>query len=375
MKNKPFFTGIAGGIQNPCNIKVEDLFGQSGLNTGNFLFIKALREILGQKEKVYESFTNAKSVTETEFDYIAISAANWINPDIDLEGLATLIEKTKLPCLVVGLGAQVEFERTAPRLTRGTERFLKLISERSRYISVRGTKTQESLEKYGIYNTWITGCPSILGNSTRARCIPERINIKDPQKIILQGTRHRYSDAIFNSDHISKFNLEIYRYAINNQRPILIQSELADMYYIMDRLNNKEINQKNSEYLMRVYQKSETEIREYLRNHGLLYWNLDDWFEGLSQHEALIGTRIHGVISAILSGIPAVLLTHDERTSELAEVMSLPHKDIRSLEEFNENTINSIISEASFNSFNLNKENYTKNFKDFFNANDIYTQL
>jgi len=375
MKTKPLFTGIAGGIKDIQNSTVEDLFGRSGLNTGNFLFVKALRETLGDHEAIYESNINHDSMRQSTFDYIAVSAANWINPSIELGDLADIIEKTNLPCLIVGLGAQLDFGKTALSLTKGTERFLKVASERSKYISVRGATTQEALEKFGVYNTWVTGCPSLLGSSATARHIPDKIKITNPKMVVLQGTRHRYSEAIFSGDQLSKFNLDIYRYAMQNSHPLLIQSELPDMYYIMARTNNESINRKNSEYLERIYKEEEPQINQYLKHHGLLFWNLDDWFNELSQYEALIGTRIHGVISAILAGIPAVLLTHDERTRELAETMCLPHRDIRELETFTGATIENVLSEACFSRFNSNMTNYIENFRDFFNANEVRTTL
>ena len=86
----------------------------------------------------------------------------------------------------------------------------------------------------------------------------------------------------------------------------------------------------------------------YLRDYGLLYWNLENWFEDLSAYEMLIGTRIHGVVSAVKAGIPAVLLAHDERTLELANVMSLPYRDIREFDHIDHDTIKEISKKGIF---------------------------
>ena len=176
MKNKPLFSGIAGGIKSTNNITIENLIGRSGLNTGNFLFVRALREILGRSDDVFKTFDSFEKRVE-EYDYIAISAANWVNPDVDLSKLTTFIESTELPCLVVGLGGQVPFGSKSPKLKKGTKRFLDVVSERSNYISVRGKHTQELLNEYGIQNTWVTGCPSILGVGSGINALVETIQV------------------------------------------------------------------------------------------------------------------------------------------------------------------------------------------------------
>ena len=370
MKNKPLFFGMPGGIKNVQEKSINDLLDNSGRNTGNFLFVRALREILGRKEDVYK-VRNYFLQENREYDYIAISAANWVNPGIDLSAQVDYIESTQLPCLVVGLGGHLPFNAKPPKLRKSTQKFLEIISERSQYISVRGEHTQRLLEHYGIYNTWVTGCPSILGDGSGIKSIENKTDIKDLSKVVLQGTRHGYSETIFKPSKINDINLEIYRFAMKNNMPLLLQSEVADMYLAMERSNNREINKKNIDFLQKIYLESEDKIKFYLQNKALLYWNLDDWTTGLSKYDFLMGTRIHGVISALLSGVPAVLLTHDERTQELAKIMHIPHRDIRDMQGFNEDVILNIIRDSDFSNFNENRLKYINNFKTFFQANEV----
>ena len=372
MRNKPLFTGMPGGIDQIEGIDVKNLLGRSGLNTGNFLFVNALRKILGKPNDIYKPI-NYFNDNLDNYDYIAIAAANWVNPDANLAYLADFLETTKLPCVVVGLGGQVPFGGKLPKLQEGTERFLKIVSERSHSISVRGQHTQDILEQYGIHNTWVTGCPSILGDGLGIRPINNNKAISDIKKVVIQGTRHSYSESIFKKTKINDINLQIYRLALEKEMPLLLQSEVADIYITMEENCDYDLNQKNMIFLKQVYQKDESTIINFLKNNALLYWNLTDWFEDLSHYDFLIGTRIHGVMSALLSGVPAVLLTHDERTKELAEVMNIPYQDIRELESFDENVIFDIIKNTNFEKFNNGRDQYTQNFKDFFNENNIKT--
>jgi hypothetical protein len=45
--------------------------------------------------------------------------------------------------------------------------------------------------------------------------------------------------------------------------------------------------------------------------------------------DATLSSRIHGCISSIKGGKPAVLLAHDKRTEELAESVGIPYIQVR----------------------------------------------
>ena len=375
MKNRPFFSGISGGIKNVENISTENLIGKSGINTGNFIFVRALREVLGSSDDVYreQSYYQANLAKE-KYDYIAISAANWVASNTDMSYLCELIESVDLPCLVVGLGGQVEHGGKAPKLKKGTERFLKLVSERSSYISVRGQHTQEILSEYGIHNTWNTGCPSLLGVGKGIKSVQKKGNI-DFERVVLQGTRHGFSETIFAENKYNNINLELYRFAIENDLGLLLQSEIPDIYMKMDRQIDQGDYDKNINFLKKVYSQSELDIIRFLKNNALLFWDLEQWFSELGSYDYLIGTRIHGVISAIQAGIPATLIVHDERTTELAIRMNIPHVDAREINNIDFSFITESYEDCDFGLFNSNRLNYQMEFKKFFDANNVEIKL
>ncbi|GGA78523.1 polysaccharide pyruvyl transferase [Neiella marina] len=370
MLTKPYLTGIAGGVRNVEKYTVSELFKRAGANTGNFLFVSALRNILGQEKHIYDHQADIKYEQES-FDYIAMSAANWINPDVDLTRTVDFIESTDLPCLLVGLGAQVNFGEKPPKLKKGTERFLKVVSERCKHISVRGPHTQEVLEHYGVTNTWVTGCPSIVGANLAfdpsVINVDVNIQLKD---VILQGTRHDDNNKVFSDKLVDQINLSIYRTAFKRRSPLLLQSELPDIYHALGRLNNEKLIEKSKGFLEKVYNAPLNEVSPYLKESAMIFWDVDLWFNELSKFKYLIGNRIHGVVSGLLSGVPSVLLAHDYRTLELAETMNIPHVDLRDLDKFDEATIYSIIDSSDFSKFKSGFSEYKDNFIKFFEAND-----
>jgi hypothetical protein len=374
MLHSPLFSGIAGGIKYNPSLSVDTCLQKAGLNTGNFLFIHALRSSLGKEDAVFNDFDYYKAKPLDEFDYIAISAANWINPSCNLDYLADFIESTKLPCLVVGLGVQMAFDGSLPKLPTGTQRFLKIVSERSPFISVRGNYTKSILESYGIHNTWATGCPSLL--MYKDKQFSYSLDTTNLRNIVLQGTRHGLSDKIFERvDKSSSLNLQIYRYAIENKTFLLLQSEFPDIFSLKNGSSNEEDRPAITEYLEKIYCCPMGKIKDYLRDRGLLYWNVSDWINGLVKFDCLIGTRIHGVISAILAGIPAILLAHDERTKELGTIMNLPFFDIRQFDVFNDEAIDFLIKNFDIKKFKHGLDSYKKNFIEFYNANNVYCSL
>lgn len=375
MFKNPYFTGIAGGVKSVDKIDVLDLFKRAGANTGNYLFVSAIRNILGKKDTLFQHQADVKFCSE-KFDHIVVSAANWVNPGVDLENLCRFIESTDLPCLVVGLGAQVEFGGKLPSLKPGTQRFLDVVSERSSFISVRGKHTQEILGEYGVENTWVTGCPSILGANLEFD--PASVQVKKKisiDKVVLQGTRHGIDLNVLRGGHVPKLNLQLYRTAFQNQMPLLLQSELPDIYHAMGRINNKEIIDSGRRFLERVYGADLKEVSSYLNQQAMIFWTVQEWLSELSNFDFLVGNRIHGVVSSLLSGTPSVLLAHDHRTRELAEFMNIPFVDMRDIEKIDCDEILRIIDEVEFSSFVNGYQEYKKNFVEFFDQNSVQHYL
>ncbi len=50
-----------------------------------------------------------------------------------------------------------------------------------------------------------------------------------------------------------------------------------------------------------------------------IFCNVPKWMEFLNDSDLTFGSRLHGNIAAVLAGTPALLVTKDSRTKELAE--------------------------------------------------------
>lgn len=54
------------------------------------------------------------------------------------------------------------------------------------------------------------------------------------------------------------------------------------------------------------------------------YTKFSDWSAEIKKYDLCFGTRMHGNMISLPQGIPSIVITHDSRTEELAEVMGIP---------------------------------------------------
>lgn len=255
------------------------------------------------------------------------------------------------------------------RLQKSAQRFLDVISERSEYISVRGKKTQEILSDFGVDNTWVTGCPSLL-RFEENQSLPDTISTCHKQRIVLQSTRHAPNSKVFREAKSHQVRLQIYRYAFRNRMPLLLQSEMPDIPIIWNAAGY-ECESEHVGFLERVYSGDIESVKSYLKENAMIFWNVPDWLSGLKGFDAVIGTRIHGAISSVLAGLPTVLLVSDERTLELAKVTRLPYTDVRDIERFDDATLASLVESIDMSGFKRNFSQYRDNFCEFFRSNEV----
>lgn len=331
-----------------------------GNNTGNMLFSESLlrnirgaaRGHLGLSPEAYK-----------QFDCIILAAANWLNPGLDFAGLAERIEKTDLPVVAVGLGAQASIEYGMPVLKEGTKRLINIISERSAKISVRGEFSASVLNHYGVSNVTVTGCPSLLLSGRK------KPNIRSYEKhekanAALGATRHGFNRS-------DEFQNYVYRQARINNLDIILQSELADMYYATGRLNNPDLAQKAEKICSEVYQGGKETVEDYLKTRAKVFFDLDEWVGYMAQKSIYVGTRLHGAIASLLAGTPAVLICHDSRTLEVAQAMRLPYVTREKVDIQKDMVLDEFYSKADIDAFEKNYLKYRSTFSEFFKENQL----
>src|SRR5205085_5283367 len=130
-----FFVGAPAGTGTMKRKALENL-ALTGGNTGNLLIGTGARKHLDYLEWS-EDLSRGPEFVRDNYDIIVVSAANFLSSSFEFGALAEFVEKTELPCCAMGLGVQAPAYKAPPELTAGTERFVRVLSERCRRTGVR----------------------------------------------------------------------------------------------------------------------------------------------------------------------------------------------------------------------------------------------
>ena len=340
---------------------VEQVMLDLGQNTGNMMFTQSLLEVI--EGGAWGSFGLSPQELEGR-DAIVLAAANWVNHFDDFGWLADRLEKTKLPVFLVGVGAQASESAEIPRVNDGTLRLLRLVQDRSATISARGIFSCEVLERYGIKRTRATGCPSLLlagpGGPSPALLQPPKFDA-----CCMHATRHGFAQA-------DPFQTFLYRQAFRRGIDLVLQSEAADMHYVMNALIGEPIPWGAEKALKAAYGVEDTgEAAAFLARHGRVFTCYDDWIAYMRRRSFCFGTRIHGTIASLIAGTPATLIAHDSRTAEMADIMGVPAvrwQDVRTDQDIDTSALYSLVNMTNF----LEKfRGYYNNFMDYMAENSL----
>ena len=108
------------------------------------------------------------------------------------------------------------------------------------------------------------------------------------------------------------------------------------------------------------------EIRSFIEQNGLLFFNTLDWQTSLRECVMSLGMRFHGNMMALQAGIPAVWLVHDNRTRELLNLLQLPTF------KFTEGlSLQQIYTEADYSEFNKRYPTLYSNYREFLLKNGM----
>ena len=61
------------------------------------------------------------------------------------------------------------------------------------------------------------------------------------------------------------------------------------------------------------------DLSRWLALHLKVFFSVDDWASAMRGYDFVYGTRFHGCLVALREGVPAVVICHDTRTSEIRD--------------------------------------------------------
>lgn len=247
-------------------------------------------------------------------------ALNKDNPE-QYSNFQRYLEQFKVPIVVFGLGAQAKStDLVGVEISDEAIALMKFLGDTCEVVGVRGDFTARVFnELAGVSNTYVTGCPSFFQKPEAFKVLRENTRNLAPGKPSYNGTvfhneveTRMLVNAIragyFLVEPVSKFNHRLYVEASRGDLSPTIPWYLKP--YVGDGPDEL----------------SADSVFEYYSKNYRLFRNVKDWYRFNQDSVSFtFGSRFHVNMASILSGKPAIWLTHDTRTSELTEFLNLPN--------------------------------------------------
>ncbi|MFZ2266509.1 MAG: polysaccharide pyruvyl transferase family protein [Azonexus sp.] len=347
----------------------EKSLEESGKNYGNILIGESVRGYLSCNDIISRNAVTSPAEANEKCDQVVIPAANFLWKNFDFGYMADFLEKTKLPVTMIGVGAQTNDRSITSQIHPNTLRLMRLVSERSNSIGVRGFYTAEVLAAHGIHNIAVIGCPSIyLGGLPRVSV--DTTKLERFEKISVNFSRRVYKHSFLPETmrSIEKLVLEIF---IDRDTTFVAQDEVEE-------LGMSSGNSLNYGYVTSYFDNISSEkCVSFFEKRTRFFCNVPDWAEYMKIQDVSIGSRFHGNLIALVNGTPAVLVVHDSRTQEMAALLGIPHIHVSEYKdvEFGKDDILQKIMDSNFNKFEQSYRELYARFVKFLCLNGLDNNL
>ena len=311
--------------------ELVDNYHANSINIGNKVWIQGIVSALSTPENELFFLNPKESWDEinSKYDKIVYSAANMLCQHYLalIDSVATMFRKSKIPVYVISIGAQACRYEDVDQLVKSTSKsvshFMESIYLTGGEIACRGYFTKEYLDKIATNTAVVTGCPSLFQNGRNLK-----IQKKDD-----------YFLPVFNGN--APFDKLLNKY---NNSAYIDQDLFLNLFYDLKEYNP-------TRYLANNISKYGKEaVSQYLNGRIKFFYDMPEWRTFLQNKKInfSIGSRIHGTIMSLLSGIPSVICPIDTRTREMAEFYNIP--TIKSCDEYND--IEKVFEKIEFDEFN-----------------------
>ena len=354
-------------------LNIQDFQKAYSGNTGNLIYYYATQCVVDCNGGSYRGGLNPSRFNELGNGLI-LSMANHLGSHVDLSQHGMPLDDLNIPVIALGLGAQVK-EETADLsyIPQGSKNWLSKLVEKSptsfENITVRGDYTLQVMQELGFGDNVIaTGCHSNFINPTKdlGRSIKNFMNTKKIEKI---------SVAAGNPFEKELRTLEA--------SLLLLASKYRGEYIIQHPLSFIQLGTNFSttefdeawEKIFPIYKQcgiDENIFLDTIRHNFKVYIDVPQWIGNHRHNDVVIGTRIHGVQSALQAGRPAICLYIDSRTEELCKKMKIPSAPAQKyLHGITIDDIYEILNEWDYEAYDKNRLTLANTLKMFFRNNSI----
>lgn len=287
-----------------------------GTNTGNLLYTHGMYSALLSKDNDMDASyysdleMDAEEISEA-YDYYVIPLADAFRTTFigRIKQLTRLVKKIKIPCILTGVGLRGAYEPKIAgdsTLDAAVKQFVSALLDKSSIVGVRGQITADYLSRLGFVegrDHMAIGCPSMY----------------------TWGRHLKVRDASVTEDAVISLNSSLKTHENINAFMKKTAAEFPNHYFIGQEKYDFLLT-----YLGEAFETDRTypcNLADslYAENRVRFFLNVRSWVDFLAQSSLCVGSKIHGVVAAILAGTPVVFFAKDARTRELAEYHNIPH--------------------------------------------------
>lgn len=276
-------------------------------NVGNKLWLMGLVSSISTSENqidFLESYMDADYIN-ANYDICIKPEANIFSPRFigGMERHVDRYDKVTIPIYVIACGAAAksydELDELCVSIKEPATRFIKSIYKSGGEFCLRGYFTKEMFDKLGFHDAVVTGCPSMY-QFGRKFTVDDRKVSKDNFKPALNGMIELCKKPLSDYSKSEFFDQGLFY-------PVLYHESVYNVKEYINTFGIKSIELINDNRLN-------------------LLIDMQDWMDYLIANDFNFscGSRIHGNIMPIISGIPAAICPPDSRVREMAEFFDIP---------------------------------------------------
>ncbi|MCZ8152421.1 MAG: polysaccharide pyruvyl transferase family protein [Rhodobacteraceae bacterium] len=306
-------------------------------NTGNYVHGYAARHILGEHvnispRKLTDAMVEEYRASLTHLAFVTATTLAVDNSHIEPhEEHADRIERLGLPVVVFGLGSRAPIGQSLKEVAvhPATVRLLKVLSDHTSTIAVRGAFTADLCRQLGIHNVEVIGCQSCYMSCRPDFRFPALTSAPDLSRSIVNFTRQARESALFEAAMAARATVigqaSFFEEELRKLPPVTAMEDIPE-----------EIRSLISPSLLRMITRRQITLgalQEWTRDGFQQFYTVPDWFAFLARgFDFCIGTRFHGNMASLQAGIPTMWVVHDMRTQEFCDLLGLPNLPLAALQ-------------------------------------------
>lgn len=312
-------------------------YDKIGRNTGNILFMDALKSMLDCeviRDWEADRISSHSAFVTTELIWIRESA-------VPSSGMLKRIEITKgKPLVPFSIGLQADTFKPDFKIRPEMVAVLKELESRCK-LPVRGAYTAEILENHGVKNIQVVGCPSVY-------------------QIPLYQT---------SLDFLTTRKIGAPSNAAANFRSFTGKLSGADLGFIRHIIRNCSGFIEQTLIPISETGLSDSEIIRWFELYYHIFFDLESWIRHNRRYDFSYGLRFHGNVAAILAGAPALFIAIDSRTREMTDHFRLPSLKLADFRE--ELTLGNLYAEADYREFSAGYGKRLRSFQELAAENGL----